>query len=265
MISFATSTAPDLHVVADVLRPLLVRARTLGVETLVVGAVARDLLVHHALGVPRTRATRDVDLALAVRGWADLDAVMAGYASPGGSAHTFLVGGVQVDVVPFRGVESPQRSIRWPDDHVMSVLGFEEALQDAVVVELPGAVTVRVASLAAQSLLKLLAWRDRRHDTTKDAVDLRTILLAASRGERFDLLYAEHPDVLERHDFDPELAGCEVLGTAARSIVADDATREVVGLLDEESLVGALSSAPGGDVARTRALVSAYRDGWLPG
>ena len=40
-----------------------------GADFLVVGAIARDLLLHYGYGVPITRATTDVDLGVAVAGW----------------------------------------------------------------------------------------------------------------------------------------------------------------------------------------------------
>ena len=38
-------------------------------QALLVGALARDLLLHYVHGVPIMRATTDVDLAFAVAGW----------------------------------------------------------------------------------------------------------------------------------------------------------------------------------------------------
>jgi hypothetical protein len=36
---------------------------------MVVGAAARDLLLYHVYGIPASRATRDVDFAMAVENW----------------------------------------------------------------------------------------------------------------------------------------------------------------------------------------------------
>ncbi|GAB3462002.1 hypothetical protein GCM10027519_24330 [Kineococcus endophyticus] len=117
MLSYADSTSPELSVLAGALQPLLMRARTTGVDLMVVGAMARDLLVHHAQGTRPDRATRDIDIALAVARWSDLDDVMSSHPRVGDSPHRFLVRGVEVDVVPFRGVETSSRTIRWPNDH----------------------------------------------------------------------------------------------------------------------------------------------------
>ncbi len=120
-----------------------------------------------------------------------------------------------IDVIPFGGVERPDRTIVWPDDHMMNVLGFAEALASAVHVLLPRHVEVPVASLPAQSILNLVAWRDRRWDNRKDAVDLRSILMAYHHGPYQDELYDSHLHLLERHEFDPAAAGAERIGNEA--------------------------------------------------
>ncbi|WP_380172383.1 hypothetical protein ACFEMC_00065 [Kineococcus sp. DHX-1] len=265
MLSYADSTSPELSVLAGVLQPLLTRARTTGVDLMVVGAMARDLLVHHAQGTRPDRATRDIDIALAVARWSDLDDVMSSHPRVGDSPHRFLVRGVEVDVVPFRGVETSSRTIRWPNDHVMAVLGFEEALRSAVLVELPGGVVAPVASLPAQSLLKLLAWRDRRQDTRKDAVDLRTILVASGHENHLEQLYDNHPDLLESYGFDPGEAAAHRLGAQARALVDRDAAATVLALLVDDEFVDQLTAASGPSTARGRLLLHAYRRGWVEG
>ena len=101
----------------------------------------------------------------------------------------------------------------------MNTTGFREALVCAVVVTLPGGVVIRVASLPAQAVLKLHAWRDRRMTTTRDAIDLRTIVLAFSAGSYLDELYTDWSDVLALYDFDPQLGGAHRMGVedSARS------------------------------------------------
>ena len=64
-----------------------------------------------------------------------------------------------------------------------------------------------MASLAAQSVLELFAWRDRRYDSTRDALDLRAIVCSYHEGPYLDELYQVHGDLLEKHDFDPASAG----------------------------------------------------------
>lgn len=44
-------------------------ARELGIDYLIVGAMARDLVMHHGFGAHIERGTRDVDFAIQVASW----------------------------------------------------------------------------------------------------------------------------------------------------------------------------------------------------
>ena len=85
---------------------------------------------------------------------------------------------VPVDLIPFRGVASADGTIAWPPsrDIVMNVAGFEEALASPVVIAIEAGLTVRVASAAGLTLLKLAAWADRGRESNKDAADLYRLL-----------------------------------------------------------------------------------------
>ena len=106
-----------------------------GADFLLVGAMARDLLLHHGQGVPITRATTDIDLGVAVRSWDEFrqlrDAcVESGPFTLGRPANHRLVhrSGVPLDLIPFGGVERENGIIEWPKDNaVMGVLGYREA------------------------------------------------------------------------------------------------------------------------------------------
>jgi predicted nucleotidyltransferase len=145
-----------------------------------------------------------------------------------------------VDIVPFGEIESETRTITWSNDFRLDVFGFREAFASAVQVRLPGGLVVAVASLPAQSLLKLFAWRDRRYQSRRDAVDLKAILCAYHEGRYFEELYAEYGSLLDKHDFDHQLAGAERIGREACALIGD------------------MGGAP--DV--NGALLSAYRDGF---
>ena len=82
--------------------------------------------------------------------------------------------------------------------------------------KLPGEITAKVASLPAQVVLKLHAWSDRKLTTTRDAIDLRTILRAYSEGPYLDELYIDWIQILERYDFEVRPAGAHRLGVEVR-------------------------------------------------
>lgn len=221
------------------------------------------MLIRHITGAPPQRATADVDIAVAVADWAGYAALTSSLRPVGNSAHKFLVAGAEVDVVPFGGVESADRTITWPDDHVMNTIGFQESLECAVTVALPGGVGVKVASLPAQAALKLHAWCDRRLSTTRDAIDLRTILLSYSDGPYLDELYDHWGDALALHDFDIQLAGAHRMGieiTETLGAAISETCTDIIGPQhgdDADRLVADM----GVSIERNRLLLAALTSG----
>ena len=109
-------------------------ASTLGVSYVVIGATARDLVLHHYYGAKIQRATMDIDFAIQVADWsaysALTDALVNRGCAPTKMAHRFgsPTGGV-IDIIPFGAVEDGQATIAWPPagDIKMTVLGMKEA------------------------------------------------------------------------------------------------------------------------------------------
>jgi predicted nucleotidyltransferase len=143
-----------------------------------------------------------------------------------------------LDIVPYGGVERPDRTIAWPPagNLVMSVLGFAEVAATAVPVVLPGGFTVPVVPLHALALLKLVAWDDRwRRAPGKDAPDLFVMAkkyLAAGNEER---LFNMDWEVLDRPDFDYEVAEAEMLGHDLASLCYGTLEIFLIALLARET------------------------------
>ena len=211
-----------------------------GVDFLIVGATARDLLLHYGYGVPIARATRDVDLGVAVAGWEDFqrlrDACLeSGHFSSGRPAGHRLIHriGVSIDLIPFGGVERDDGSIEWPDDGaVMGVLGYREADATAVRICLPNDTSIATVCLPMFAVLKLMAWSERHtRAPRKDASDLFLVLSNYLNGENAQRLYEVGAHLLENEDFDYDEAGAWLVGhDAARCIV--DHSREPMRVLD---------------------------------
>lgn len=136
-------------------------------KPLLVGAMARDVLLWYAHGIALARATEDTDFAVAVADWDDFAALRGALLTSGEftavpKMHHRLVyrGQRRLDLLPFGGVERTDRSIVWPPefDTVMQVLGYREAVAQAVAVRLPNAETIAVVSLPALALLKLFGY-----------------------------------------------------------------------------------------------------------
>lgn len=192
-------------------------------QLLLIGAQVRNLLLGWALSLPLGRATNDVDFAIGVEDWAHFLGFRARMLDSGrflssDTLHRLRfehAAGTIVDVVPFGGIESDDRSIVWPPEHAitMSALGFRESLAHSTAVVLPGDVTVKVASLPAFAALKLFAWMEREYRLrNKDATDLCLLLDNYERAIGLDQLYEVPDAVLEGTGGDNTLMAAWQLG-----------------------------------------------------
>ena len=192
--------------------------------------MARDVHLL-AAGVAPGRATSDVDVAVIVRSWAAFDESQTALVKTGQLVKLTMaqrlrgkgaLEGRQLDIVPFGGgVKDEDSMIRWPPDAaiVMSVAGFDEAFESSVTCNLDG-LEVRVASAAGLGILKLIAWRDRRGETTKDAVDFENLLRSYEYIVGSDRLYGPDFETLERSGFEPGPAAAWLLGSDMRTIAS---------------------------------------------
>ena len=244
---------------------------------LVLGAAARDLLLVHVHGVAVYRATEDTDLALAVPSW---DAfrrlrdrlVQSGDFKPDDPPHRFRFSGQRLDIVPFGGVERPDRSIVWPEgQEVMNVAGLAEALAAAIAVRLPGGVVARVASLPAMAVLKTWAWNDRKYTTPgKDAPDLWMLLRHYADAGNRDRLYADEGEAFTAFGFDLETTGAWLLGKDARQVLShgldQQMTLQSLGAIlepeiDSDGALQLVGQMPPADREHQLALLTAFHTG----
>ncbi len=135
-----------------------------GIDLLLVGAAARDVLLSYAHGIALARATHDADLALAVPNWDAFETLRrrladSGIFEPTPARHKLRHrSGIRIDLIPFGGVERPDGSIAWPPEYaeVMEVLGFAEARASAIEVRLPDSHILDVVALPMLAVLKVL-------------------------------------------------------------------------------------------------------------
>jgi predicted nucleotidyltransferase len=219
-LTFLAELVADLHATAPAWQPLLI------------GAMARDVLLYHAHNIPVSRATGDIDLGFAVADWEDFASLRAALlASSHFEAHRSLVHKFshrrsrEIDLVPFGGLELADGSIAWPPrgDEVMSVVGFREALSSAIEVMLPEDQQVLVVSLPVLAALKVIAWSERHTAAPrKDAADLLLILKSYLDAGNQGRLYDEAPHLLDDSNFDYERAGAWLAGHDAGTAIRKD-------------------------------------------
>jgi predicted nucleotidyltransferase len=203
---------------------------------MLVGALARDIQLVELAGLPPSRATDDVDIAVLVASWAEFETLRQRFIATGkfaaSSSPHRLIGlpagktiGRRLDVVPFGPIQQHELGddqpplIRWPPDAtvVMSIAGFEEALSASIeyVVEDH---KINVASVPGLAILKLIAWLDRRHTTTKDAADFATILTNYEHTIDTNRIYGN--DTFERFGFDVQVFCAWLLGADMNSVAS---------------------------------------------
>jgi predicted nucleotidyltransferase len=245
------------------------------------GATAREIMLRHVFGRPPGRRTLDVDLGIAVRDWDHFKLLKTALLEQGGfQPHPRMVQRITypskptvvVDLIPFGGVETTERTIAWPpeEDIVMRVTGFSDGLESAVSVRLDQNLIIPVVSLPVLLVLKLFAWTDRKHEK-RDAPDIYTLLRQYGDAGNEDRLYGEDVGVLEAEGYDFELAGALLIARDAARVVSVDTQNRLHEILASDALMEELTnqiitSSGRNDpehVRKCEVLVSKMREGFL--
>jgi predicted nucleotidyltransferase len=246
------------------------------------GATAREIMLRHVFGRPPGRRTLDVDLGIAVRDWDHFKLLKAALVEQAGFQHHARMvqrisypskPAVIVDLIPFGGIETAERTIAWPpeEDIVMRVTGFSDGLESAGPVRLDQNLIIRVVSLPVLLVLKLFAWRDRKHEM-RDAPDIYTLLRQYGDAGNEDRLFGEDMNVLEAEGYDFELAGARLIAHDAARVVSADTQKRLREILESDALMEELTnqiivSSPRNDpehVRRCEMLIRNLREGFLP-
>lgn len=237
----------ELAPLAAVVRALQPVASGLGTPFFLMGAAARDLVLWHAWGFRPIRQTMDVDFAVMVEDWNTFAALRAGLIAtgkfaerPGPATHRlrYKPMDLPLDIVPFGGVERADRTIVWPpgNDEVFDCFGAREALAASVDVLLPGAITVRVAPIPALTVLKIMAWQDRKIVAPgRDAGDIALYMRNYLDCGNMDRAAIEHGDLFRQEDFDHEAISAQLLGRDMAQLLDQNAVQRILGILLPET------------------------------
>jgi predicted nucleotidyltransferase len=263
-------------------------AKRLDTPFVVAGATARDIVLKHVFSREPARATQDVDVAVCAVDWKSYESMIdellkvEGFRRDSSAqqrlmfTHAETRRTIPLDIVPFGDIEERDGTIAWPPkgEFVLTVLGFREAVETALQVEIDPGIVVPVVALPALTLLKLIAWQDRRQVENKDAYDLFFILqnyLWAGNEER--VFGDDAIDLMETYEFNDSLASCALLGRDARKIALPETLEKIRSLLSEghtyqtlqKDLLAraAASTFEDTDPDKVEAALEAFRDGFL--
>ncbi|KPV94427.1 hypothetical protein AN214_03524 [Pseudoalteromonas sp. P1-9] len=208
----------------------------LDIPYLVVGATARDIILHHGFGAAIERGTRDVDFGIQVESWEQFEQLKIALIENGFAPHktkphqliTTVSNGQEweVDIIPFGEIANDESTIAWPPQYniEMSVTGFKEAFDHSLNVTISDDPTleIKVASPAGMLLLKLISWLEREHSIRqKDAMDIYYLTKHYSKiPEIADSLYSDN--YMEDQDFDEHKAGAMKLAGDAKDIASEE-------------------------------------------
>lgn len=215
-----TSENIEHPLLKPVLEELIPVFQQRNIKFYIIGAVARDIILE--LNQEKSqRVTMDLDIAIAVDHWEDFENLsediiaLPNFTKDAQQQQRFLYKEkFQVDIVPYGGIKDQNDKIFWPPDKsfAMSVIGFEEAEQNLLSINLDEEITFDIVSLEGVFLLKLFAWKDRFHKTSKDAEDIGFILNNYLNINR-DISYAEpYSKIYDLDDYTEIKAGAIILG-----------------------------------------------------
>ncbi|WP_149728816.1 hypothetical protein [Nocardioides humilatus] len=159
-------------------------------DLMIVGAHCRDI-IHTALGHRFvTPATRDLDLAIALRDWGSYQQIADSFPKVGSNGICYRIAGRPVDLLAFGAIEDPVGTVTPPHrGSPMSVWAFDEIYAAANQLRLSDEIAIRMPDIPGYAAAKLGAWLDRSEfHETKDARDIALALY----------WYAESPSVQDR-------------------------------------------------------------------
>lgn len=258
--SYDVSGRADAAVAVGVLRNVFSAARELGIRATLIGAVARDLVLH-VTGASAPRATTDVDVAVAVKSFDSVGRLAAAAGGEQVGVHRIRLFGCDIDLVPYGPIEAAPGQVRLSRDLTMDVTGLAGAATNAWSFGLEPGVWVPVASLASQTVLKILAWGDRGlRIQSKDATDLGLLLNAATDDPYVGEVWEDEAS-LAYADHDIYVAAAHRLGRCAAKETGAAATRRVLAIVDGPGNRDLLARSIGG--VDPDEMLSGYCDGLL--
>lgn len=255
-------------------------AVSLAVPYMVVGASARDIVLHYGHGAKVQRATADLDFAIQIPDWGAYEALKTAltdrdFIETKVQHRLISPDGVPIDVVPFGKVAAEGETIAWPPggDIKMNILGFQEACDNAELVKVQEEpeVKIPVATPEGMVLLKLIAWSDRGAGARKkDAKDILYILETYEKIPDIETALYEDQDVMDTYDNELTMAAACHLGRNSAAI-AGSSSYEFISLLlgnnenavHRETLIEEMCEQIDREYGRNENLMGAFIDGFL--
>lgn len=259
-------------------------AASLEIPFFVLGAAARDIILHYGYAVEIIRATEDIDLGVMVEDWdkfKQLKEAMIGSGTfeQGREPQRFLYkDNFPVDILPFGDIAKPKDTIQWPglEGMEMSTLGFKESYDNSILVRFrtDPDFEIKFASLAGLAAMKLISWKDKYPVRNKDAKDLKFIILHYIEAGNFERIYnGKDSDILDGDAADYEIMSARLLGRDVAVIITPESKEYILKILsagtgaqDRYKLAADMRQGPfyaSGDIEANLNLLKALKKGLL--
>jgi predicted nucleotidyltransferase len=226
----------------EILQKVTQVTEKMDIPVLLIGATARDLVLEYGYGLPRSKATRDIDFGVAVHDWNEYQKLKIELVKTGDFNQDLQVehrltenhSQTIVDFVPFGEIESPpgQITFQGKSKTQMNISGFTEVYDNALTVRLSETMVMKVASPVGFVLLKLFSWNDRREN--KDASDFwlvaKNYLEIADNQDR---IYSNYANWLVEKDYDFKIAGAKLLGIDIAEISSAETKLQVLSFFED--------------------------------
>jgi predicted nucleotidyltransferase len=220
-------------------------AEPLSVSFFLIGATVRDLILTTVYGINTIRATADIDFAICISDWDQFYKLKDGLLSSTKFNPTKLVhrldfkSEVLVDLVPFGPIAGRYKQYSWPSESgiIMNTIGFEEAFEHSIRIKLRSEprLEIKIASLAALVITKIISWKDKYPDRARDAQDILLILKNYTDAGNQERMFDEALDLVEKEDFDYEYAGARLLGRDIAAFISGETKKVVLDILEDET------------------------------
>ncbi|HNW70736.1 MAG TPA: nucleotidyl transferase AbiEii/AbiGii toxin family protein [Bacteroidales bacterium] len=243
MIYQISSKNFDQPLLKPLLEVLIGFFNSIDTKFFVIGATARDMIMD-AHSEKSSRATRDLDIAIAIPDWkkyADIEEgllKLKDFQKDNSQKQRFSYQGFYtLDIVPFGDIMKLDDKIFWPPDEqtAMSVLGFDDVSKATIEITIDEHLTLNAASLPGIFLLKIVAWKER-HLMKKDDADDIGFILRNYFSINENRIATEHIDLYDDPDFSLMTAGAMLIGRDIGIILQsnNETKHKIIAILESE-------------------------------
>lgn len=189
------------------------------------------------------RKTLDIDFAIYVPEWESYEALLEKLVNSRKFATTKIThrliynNAYEVDIVPFGEIQDEKGEYTWPPDFMMAinVAGFIEIYQKSIEIHTDEKLKFKIAPIHGICIMKVFAWKDRKHRMDKDGRDLGFII--ANYVElKYEVLHNKYKDIVESDSWDIITSGARILGRDMAEVIYGNghALSHIKSILEEE-------------------------------